>query len=111
MQTQRLVLKNVQEFIEVLRQGKDPRSVVDLDRSLPNLMIGGQPDPKAMKALGEELATGTQDVRQNIIMLLSKLRYLNSPSYELHTPEVIALLVGPAFAKPDGAKETMRWIC
>ena len=104
MQTELPVLKNAQEFIEVIRQGKEPRGVADMQKSLHNLMIGNRPDPKAMEALGEELATGTRQIRIEIIDLLDRIRNLADPGYELRTPEVIALLVGPAFAQTDSAR-------
>jgi len=36
---------------------------------------------------------------------LDDIRKLSDPGYELRTPEVIALLVGPSFAKIDGARD------
>ena len=100
MQTaQTPVFKNAQDYIEFFRKGGKY-----YDKQLPGLMIGNQPDPEAMKALGEALATDTRDVRKNIIRLLEDIARLNYPAYELRTPEVIALLIGPGFAKGDGAR-------
>jgi hypothetical protein len=68
-------------------------------------MIGKQPDPKALKALGDELATGTSDVRKKIIDLLEDIKALCHPGREeLRNTEIIALLVGPGFAKTDAAR-------
>jgi len=101
MQTKQYpVLNNAQEFIEFFRQGG---KYYDKQKSLPNLMIGKQPDPQALKVLGEALATDTQDVRDEIVRLLRKIASLNHPARELRTPEVIDLLVGPGFAKRDSA--------
>jgi hypothetical protein len=57
-----------------------------------------------MKVLGEVLATDTQDVREKIIKLLNDIRHISFPTYELRAPEVIDLMVGPGFAKRDGAR-------
>ena len=99
--TERPVLKNAQEFIELFRKGEDR---YDSHNSLPNLMIGNQLDPQAVKVLGEALITDNDDVRDKIVYLLKRLKYLCHPAYELRTPEIIDLLVGPGFAKRDSAK-------
>jgi len=98
--TQRPVLKNAQDFIEFFRQGGKHYD----DQFLTNLMVGNRPDPKAMKALGEELAAGKEDVREKILPLLREIGLIAHPKYELRTPEVIALLVGPALVKADAAR-------
>ena len=100
MQTQP-EFKNAQDFIEFFRQGGKR---YDRHKNLPNLMIGNQPDPEAMKVLGEELTHGTEDVREKIVDLLVDVARLNYPEYELRTPEVIALLIGSGFAKTDAAR-------
>ncbi|MDR2207543.1 MAG: hypothetical protein LBE22_01000 [Azoarcus sp.] len=98
--TQKPVLKNAQDFIEFFRQGGEY-----YDRQyLPNLMAGTQPDPQALKVLGEALLTDNQNVRRNIIRLLEDIARLNHRAYELRTPEVIDLMVGPGFAKLDSAR-------
>jgi len=98
--TQRPVLKNAQDFIEFFRQGGKYYD----DGFLPNLMVGNRPDPKAVKALGDELATGSEDVREKILPLLREIGLITHPKYDLHTPEIIELLVGPALAKADAAR-------
>jgi len=100
MQTaQTPVFKNAQDYIEFFRKnGKY------YDKQLPGLMIGNQPDPEAMKVLGEALITDNDDVRDRIVRLLQDVAALNFPAYELRTPEVIDLLVGPGFVKQDSGK-------
>ena len=83
---------------------KTVQTEIPVYTKLPDLMVGKQPDAKTMEALGEELATGTGYVRKDIVDLLDQVRRLTPPGYELRTPEVIALLVGPGFAKADGAR-------
>jgi len=100
MQTQP-EFKNARDFIEFFREGGKR---YDENKNLPSLMIGNQPDPEAMKVLGEELTHGTEDVREKIVDLLVAVARLNYPEYELRTPEVIALLIGPGFAKTDTAR-------
>ena len=95
------IFKNVQDFIEFFRKGGE---WYDKSKNLPTLMIDNQPDPAAMKVLGEELATGTENVRERIIDLLEEIGRLSHPGYELRTPEVIALMIGPGFAKMDSAR-------
>jgi len=99
--TQKPVLRNAQDYIELFRQDKEYFYDSHL---LPGLMIGTQPDPQALKVLGEALLTDNDDVRDNIIRLLEDIGYANYPAYELRTPEVIALLIGPGFAKMDSAR-------
>ena len=99
--TQKTEFKNAQDFIEFFRQGG---KYYDKHKNLPSLMIGNQPNPEAMKALGEELATSTDDVRDRIISLLEDIGRFSYPAYELRTPEVIDLMVGPGFAKGDSAR-------
>jgi hypothetical protein len=98
--TQNPVLKNAQDFIEFFRQGGKYYD----DKYLANPMSGNRPDPEAMKVLGEALATDTRDMRRKIIPLLKEIARLEHPKYELRTPEIIDLLVGPGFAKPDGGR-------
>jgi len=101
MQTaQQPVFKNAQDYIEFFRKGGEYYDT----HQLPGLMIGTRPDPQAMKVLGEALLTDDDDVRDRIINLLRDIDRLNPPVYELHTPEVIALMVGPGFAKMDSAR-------
>jgi len=97
------LLKNVDEFIESFRQGKGIFDI-ERDKSIEYLMIGSRPDPKALKILGDELATGTQDVRLHIIALLSRLSYL-STTQDIRNPEILALLAGPALSKTDKARD------
>ena len=104
MFAQKPVLKNAQELVEALRQNRELRAIADIQASLPNLMVGNRPDPKAMEALGEELRTGTEDTRVEIIKFLDEIRYFADPGHELRTPEVIALLVGPALVQGDNAR-------
>jgi len=100
MQTaQTPVFKNAQDYIEFFRKGGKY-----YDKQLPGLMVGKQPTPQAMKALGEALLTDNDDVRDKIIYLLRDIDRLNPPVHELHTQEVVALMVGPGFAKIDSAR-------
>jgi len=105
--TQEPVFKNAQDYIELFRRGEEY-----YDNRLPGLMIGTQPDPAAMKVLGEALATDTRDVRRKIINLLARIDLLSHPGATgLRTPEVIDLMVGPGFAKSDSAKsDAMEWL-
>ncbi|MDR2208001.1 MAG: hypothetical protein LBE22_03395 [Azoarcus sp.] len=97
---QKPVLKNAQDFIEFFRRGGEY-----YDRQyLPNLMTDNRPDPHALKVLGEALLTDNDDVRDRIVRLLQEVAYLDYPAYELRTPEIIDLLIGPGFAKLDGAR-------
>jgi len=100
MQTTKPVFNNAQDYIEFFRQGGEY-----YDKKLPGLMISTQPDPQALKALGEALLTDGRDVRKKIIDLLNDVRRLSDPVYELRSPEIIALMVGPGFAKTDGARD------
>ena len=97
---EKTVFSSAQDYIEAFRQGKRDYDFM----SLPGLMIGNQPDPQAMKALGEELTTGTEDVREKIVDLLIAVGRLNHLEYELRTPEVIDLLIGAGFSKADTAR-------
>ncbi|MDR2207542.1 MAG: hypothetical protein LBE22_00995 [Azoarcus sp.] len=98
--TQKPVLKNAQDFIEFFREGGKYYD----KQYLPNLMTDNRPDPEAMRVLGEALATDTRDVRRKIIALLKDIGNLEYPKYELRTPEVIDLMIGPGFAKLDAAR-------
>ena len=101
MQTaQKPVFKNAQDYIEFFRKGGKY-----YDKQLPGLMVGKQPAPQAMKALGESLLTDNDDVRDKIIYLLMRIDILSHPGATgLRTPEVIDLMVGPGFAKGDSAR-------
>jgi hypothetical protein len=103
--------KNAQDYIQYFRQGGGYYDQNDSDRdsigrSLPGLMIGNRPDPEAMKALGEALATNREDVRKDIVRLLGDVKHLTCTGGEPLIPEVVELLVGPGFAKLDKARET-----
>ena len=101
---------NAQDFVEFFRKGGE---VHRKKESLPNLLIDNRLDPKAIKVLGEELATGIQVMRKRIIDLLNELRRLVPPGRELRDPDILGLLFGPGFAKSDGARsnaiEVLRW--
>jgi hypothetical protein len=63
------VFNSAQDFIEFFRRGEEYYD----RRRLPVLMIGNQPDPKAVEALSEELLTGAEEVREKIIRLLDDI--------------------------------------
>jgi len=117
------VFTTAEEIVDLFRRGGSSR-LFDTRRSLPHLLtgnrrvikypgleveVGDRLSPETIKVLGEELAAGPQDIgtlvmRKKIIDLLDDLRHLTTPGNELRDPDIIALLFGPGFAKPDGAR-------
>jgi hypothetical protein len=92
------VFNNAQDYLTFFRQGGE-----HYDSPPTGLMNGSRPNPAAMKALGAALLTDNEEVRTKIIRLLREASYLDN-RYELRQPEIIALLVGPGFARPDSAR-------
>jgi|GEM_PF-1063833 len=101
MQTaQKPVFKNARDLIEFFRQGGKYYDAYQLS----SLMNGNQFAPETMKMLGKALETDNDDMRDKIVYLLERINDDVLKEYELRNPEIIALLIGPGFAKTDSAR-------
>jgi len=89
-----------QSYIDAFRRGED------FNAPAVGLTVQGQPDPAALKFLGEQLAVASSPVREKIVKLLVDLGRRTDPltpqgADVLRNPQILAILAGPGLVKPD----------
>ena len=96
--------KNAQEYIAAFKRGEvfTPPAV--------GVFADGQPDPAALRLLGEALAEDNPAVREQVVALLVEMSVRTDPltpqgAEVLRNPQIIALLARDGLAKPDGGRE------
>lgn len=98
--------KRAAEFINDFRNGK----ALDPGEQVAGLLIGGRIEPASLGALARELASGSSDIRQNIVALLAKTgRELNASTSDkvplIRDHDIIRTLLREGFSKSDGGAD------
>ena len=95
---------SAQDYIAAFKRGEDfvPPS--------KGVFVNGQPDDSALNVLGNELAVGNPNVRENIVKLLVDMGRSTDPltakgADVLRHPRIVELLAGAGLAKPDLGRE------
>lgn len=93
-----------QDYIAAFRRGED------FTPPAKGVFLNGQPDPAALKLLGQELASAAPSVREKVVELLVNMAVRTDPltprgAEVLRHREILALLAGPGLAKPDLGRE------
>lgn len=98
------ISQSAQDYIAAFRRGED------FTPPAKDVFVNGQPDPAALKVLGEELTTASGSVREKLVALLVDMGVRTDPltpkgAEVLRHPQIIALLAGPGLAKADAGRE------
>jgi hypothetical protein len=98
------ISQSAQDYIAAFRRGED------FTPPAKGVFVNGQPDPAAVKILGDELATAGPSVREKLVALLVAMSVQTDPltpkgAEVLRHPQIVALLAGAGLAKPDGGRE------
>ena len=95
---------SAQDYIAAFKRGEDfvPPS--------KGVFVNGQPDEAALNVLGNELAVGNPNVRENIVKLLVDMGRSTDPltakgADVLRHPRIVEILAGAGLAKPDLGRE------
>lgn len=96
--------RTAQEYVAAFERGED------FTPPATGVIINGRPDSAALEILGKELAVASPPVREKIVALLVDMGRLTDPltpkgADVVRNPEVLALLAGPALARPDLGRE------
>jgi hypothetical protein len=98
------ISQSAQDYIAAFRRGED------FTPPAKGVFVNGQPDPAAVKILGDELATAGPSVREKLVALLVDMSVQTDPltpkgAEVLRHPQIVALLAGAGLAKPDAGRE------
>src|SRR6476661_1427772 len=91
------ISQSAQDYIAAFRRGEE------FTPPAKGVFVNGQPDPAALKILGDELTTGQSSVREKLVHLLVDMGVQTDPltpkgAEVLRHPQIIALLAGPGLA-------------
>ncbi len=100
----KIMITNAEDYIASFQRGEDfvPPAVA--------VIVHGQPDPAALRVLGQQLAIKDAPVREKIVALLVDMGRRTDPltakgADVLRNPQILAVLAGAGLVKPDLGRE------